>query len=461
MKRLLFTCLTLFVIVSCSEDKMDTTPEQTPTTSVQERMSYKGIFTTVEGTKRGTISMTVDNTHMATAILRLQSGESIELRSDAPLFTEGTTLHFQSMGAQDVSWNFSADEDGSNPQVTDVRVANEEASVLMARESATAPVTPITGTYSCDNCNAIGVGFPTNNLTWNMMSIGEGDSQNYMTQVSYGGRVYTGSSNTQENCDETSATTECDINGDFSILGHDVTWSGTHTYGTFGDCSSISGTWMAPTYGASPGAQGSFVSDTDCEDIFVTDIDGNTYAKVTIGDQVWLQSNLNVSHYRNGDEIPQVQDPNAWSNLTTGAWRYYNDDPANGEMYGKLYNWYAVNDPRGLAPEGWHVASYDEVLTLREFLGGYSVAGGKMKTTYGWDAPNTGATNESGFSAIPGGLANISGGDIYQGQFASFWTSTSITIFNSWTYFTSSDNSNLSTGSNSRTVGSAIRCIQD
>jgi uncharacterized protein (TIGR02145 family) len=102
-----------------------------------------------------------------------------------------------------------------------------------------------------------------------------------------------------------------------------------------------------------------------------------------------MQSNLNVSHYRNGDVIPQVTDPTAWSSLTTGAWCYYNNDTANGTVYGKLYNWYAVNDPRGLSPQGWHVPTDAEWTNLTSCLGGESLAGGKMKATTLWDSPNT------------------------------------------------------------------------
>jgi uncharacterized protein (TIGR02145 family) len=92
----------------------------------------------------------------------------------------------------------------------------------------------------------------------------------------------------------------------------------------------------------------------------ITDIDGNNYQTITINNQVWTTTNLNVSRYRNGDVIPQVTDPTQWSALTTGAWCYYNNDPANGPIYGKLYNWYAVNDPRGLAPTGYHIPAYIE-----------------------------------------------------------------------------------------------------
>ncbi|MBL0014028.1 MAG: fibrobacter succinogenes major paralogous domain-containing protein [Flavobacterium sp.] len=103
--------------------------------------------------------------------------------------------------------------------------------------------------------------------------------------------------------------------------------------------------------------------------------------EVQIGTQIWMTKNLNVSRYRNGDPIPQVANSAQWANLNTGAWCYYANSTANGPIYGKLYNWYAVNDSRGLAPEGWHIPSDAEWTTLVSFLGFPDVAGGKMKTT--------------------------------------------------------------------------------
>jgi uncharacterized protein (TIGR02145 family) len=134
-------------------------------------------------------------------------------------------------------------------------------------------------------------------------------------------------------------------------------------------------------------------------------------AKITICDQTWMVKNLDVDHYRNGDPIPQVTDETEWRNLTTGAWCWYrNDSTRYSATYGKLYNWYAVNDPRGLAPEGWHVPSDADWTTLITCLGGNEVAGGKMKSvgtiedgTGLWLAPNTDATNSSGFTGLPGG----------------------------------------------------------
>lgn len=125
--------------------------------------------------------------------------------------------------------------------------------------------------------------------------------------------------------------------------------------------------------------------------------------KVVIGNQIWATQNLNVTWYRNGDAIPQVQDPHQWENLTTGAWCYYANNSVNGPIYGKLYNWYAVIDQRGLAPAGFHVPNSSEWITLVNFLGGIDVAGGALKSTNLWLAPNTGATNSSGFSAVPSG----------------------------------------------------------
>jgi uncharacterized protein (TIGR02145 family) len=147
---------------------------------------------------------------------------------------------------------------------------------------------------------------------------------------------------------------------------------------------------------------------------------------VTIGTQVWTTNNLDITAYRNGDLIPQVTDPTAWAGLTTGAWCYYNNDPANGAIYGKLYNWYAVNDTRGLAPAGWRIPTDAEWTTQRTFLGGYEVAGGKMKSigTDRWNSPNTGATNSSGFTALPGGYRYNNGTFGSVGNRGYWWSTT-------------------------------------
>ena len=117
------------------------------------------------------------------------------------------------------------------------------------------------------------------------------------------------------------------------------------------------------------------------EDYDAADVVAGKYAHVKIGTQVWMSTNLDVTYYRNGDKIPQVKDSVKWARLTTGAWCWYNNDSATGAVYGKLYNWYAVNDPRGLAPIGWHIPSDTEWDTLSARLGGASKAGGKLKDT--------------------------------------------------------------------------------
>ena len=162
----------------------------------------------------------------------------------------------------------------------------------------------------------------------------------------------------------------------------------------------------------------------------ITDAENNTYKTVTIGTQTWMAENLKVSKYSDGTTIPNITDDTQWSNLTTGAWSYYNNDVANNAKYGKLYNWYAVskttNGNKNVCPTGWHVPTYAEWTVLTDYLGGESVAGGKMKEvgTTSWNSPNTDATNTSLFSALPGGLR--SDGDYGGIGSDGFWWSSSV-----------------------------------
>jgi uncharacterized protein (TIGR02145 family) len=144
--------------------------------------------------------------------------------------------------------------------------------------------------------------------------------------------------------------------------------------------------------------------------------------EVTIGSQVWTAKNLDAETYRNGDAIPQVQDASAWANLTTGAWCYYENKTVNGSTYGKLYNWYAVTDPRGLAPEGFHIPNMAEGDALSDYLGGEEIAGAKMKSTSGWQNNGNG-TNTSGFSGLPGGFRKENGDFKGIGGGFGFWIS--------------------------------------
>ena len=139
----------------------------------------------------------------------------------------------------------------------------------------------------------------------------------------------------------------------------------------------------------------------------MTGNDGTTYQTIQIGSQLWMAEYLMETQYANTDAIPEVTDNGTWAGLSTGA-RCHN-------TYGTMYNWFAVDDARGLAPAGWHVPTMADWTTLATTLGGTSVAGGKMKesgTTH-WFSPNTGATNESGFTALPGGWRSESNGQYY------------------------------------------------
>ncbi len=182
---------------------------------------------------------------------------------------------------------------------------------------------------------------------------------------------------------------------------------------------------------------------------------------VTIGTQVWTTQNLSVARYRNGDVIPQVTNTTQWGALTTGAWCWYNNDSATyAATYGRLYNWYAVNDARGLAPQGYHVPSDGEWSVLVTTLGGLSIAGGSMKSTTGWNAPNIGATNSSGFAGLPGGFRDptISFGNI--GYVGMWWSSTEVPPY-PLSYALVNDNSRVDRANNLKSAGFSVRCVRD
>lgn len=143
----------------------------------------------------------------------------------------------------------------------------------------------------------------------------------------------------------------------------------------------------------------------------VTDIDGNVYNIISIGTQTWMLENLRTTHYRDGSPIPNVTDNTEWAGLFSGAYCDYNNAPSNSVVYGKLYNLYTADDPRNIAPEGWHVPTISEWNVLINFLGGSTIAGGKLKEAglAHWLSPNTGADNSSGFTALPGGIRTING----------------------------------------------------
>lgn len=207
----------------------------------------------------------------------------------------------------------------------------------------------------------------------------------------------------------------------------------------------------------------------------IADVDGNSYETVTITgsgySKVWMKKNLNVSRYRNGDPIQTYLSESEWKNTTEGAFAIINNDSLNSATYGKQYNWYAVKDPRGLCPVGWHVPSDQEWYSLEYAHGGPSVAGGNMKSTGTieagnglWRAPNQDASNSKGFSALPASCVGdffISPGSFSLGYFTAFWSASVANGDSSWTR-------QLSTyikSSNRRycpwDYGMSVRCIRD
>ena len=195
----------------------------------------------------------------------------------------------------------------------------------------------------------------------------------------------------------------------------------------------------------------------------VTDIDCNVYHTVTIGTQVWMVENLNVTHYRNGDPIPNITYNTAWLNDTTGAYSNYNNDVNYSISYGRLYNWYAVANNRKIAPAGWHVPTDAEWTVLTDSLGGDSIAGGKMKEagTAHWLSPNTGATNSSGFTALPGGGRDYNGGFYYLTHGAYFWSSTEYSSPNAWYRGLGYGNESVGRYYDIKTDGFSVRCAHD
>ncbi|MBK8503768.1 MAG: fibrobacter succinogenes major paralogous domain-containing protein [Saprospiraceae bacterium] len=174
--------------------------------------------------------------------------------------------------------------------------------------------------------------------------------------------------------------------GETSPAPGTIRWTGTDILGWNGS------KWISLTSGVA------FEGD-------VTDIDGNLYRTIKIGTQEWMAENLRTTRYTNGEMISKVNNSTTWPNANYGAWCWYDTSSTYELPYGKLYNWYAVNDGRGLCPTGWHEPTDAEWTTLTDFLGGLSLAGGPMKAagTAHWKTPNTGATNASGFSGLPGG----------------------------------------------------------
>jgi uncharacterized protein (TIGR02145 family) len=201
----------------------------------------------------------------------------------------------------------------------------------------------------------------------------------------------------------------------------------------------------------------------------ITDVDGNSYKTIYIGTQQWMGENLKTTKFSDGTAIPNIAN-STWNQITNGAWCYYNNDPANNTKYGKLYNWFAVNKTtnggKNICPTGWHVPSDGEWTILSDYLGGESVAGGKLKEvgTINWLSPNKDASNTTLFTALPGGCREILLGDNFKyfGILGSWWSTTEVNLAAAYYRQLSKDDGIISRGYiNVKGDGRSVRCIKD
>ncbi len=196
--------------------------------------------------------------------------------------------------------------------------------------------------------------------------------------------------------------------------------------------------------------------------VAVTDKDGNDYHSVKIGTQEWMVENLKTTKFNDGTAIPLVTGDAAWTNLLTPAYCWFNNNTGNKNIYGALYNFPTIYTGL-LCPSGWHIPSDAEWTTLTDYLGGLDVAGGKMKetgTTH-WNAPNTEATNTSGFTALPGGYRIDYGNYLLFNRFGYYWSSTSKDASNSWIRFMDSNYAYVVSDARSKSNGYSVRCLKD
>jgi uncharacterized protein (TIGR02145 family) len=199
----------------------------------------------------------------------------------------------------------------------------------------------------------------------------------------------------------------------------------------------------------------------------ISDNDGNTYKTVYIGTQQWMAENLKTAKYNDGTAIPNVTDKMQWQKNTTGAWSYHDNNQMNNAKYGKLYNWFAVspttNGNKNVCPTGWHVPTDAEWTVLTDYLGGESVAGGKMKEvgTASWNSPNTDATNTSLFTGLPGGGRYGLGNYYYFGDGGHWWSSTENGTVNAWGRTLGSSGGTAFRNDYYKGYGFSVRCLRD
>lgn len=191
----------------------------------------------------------------------------------------------------------------------------------------------------------------------------------------------------------------------------------------------------------------------------IKDIEGNLYNTVRIGNQVWMEENLKTKKYNDQSSIQNITNDYSWSIFTRGAYCWLFNEQSHGNAYGMLYNWYAVNSDK-LCPSGWHVPTDYEWKTLSLFLGGNNISGGKLKSLNGWSKPNSGATNESRFSALPGGIRG--GNGLFGNEdFTFWWTSSKVNANYISAMEISSNSTYFERVDAPKSSGLSVRCIKD
>jgi uncharacterized protein (TIGR02145 family) len=201
----------------------------------------------------------------------------------------------------------------------------------------------------------------------------------------------------------------------------------------------------------------------DSDSVFTDVRDGYKYSIKMIGTQKWISQNLNADRYRNGDTIRHARTEEEWQDAEAkneGAWCYYLHDQRLGEVYGKLYNWHAANDPRQIAPKGYHVPSDAEWTALTLFLGGENKAGYKMKSTTGWFFNGNG-DNSSGFNGLPAGVCDDNGDFEYISLAGAWWSSTSFDTRDAWLRGMRADSATVGRQEDNKGNGLSIRCVRD
>ena len=206
----------------------------------------------------------------------------------------------------------------------------------------------------------------------------------------------------------------------------------------------------------------------------VADIDGNVYHSIKIGTQIWMLENLKVTHYRNGDSIPNISNTTEWSNLSTGAYCDYDNDSLNSTIYGKLYNWFTIKDGRNIAPKGWHIPTHSEWNILEKYIDSSidTTIAGSQGTDIGcklreagishWIQSTKEANNSSGFTALPGasrrGMTGVFG---RIGEFGHWWTSTEHPASGAWCRDLFYRSCKIGRGNGLKETGFSIRCIKN